>query len=61
MYAKIDGSSVVKCPYTVEDLRKENPNVSFPAELNDDLKRQFSVADVYENERPDFDLSLIHI
>ena len=55
MYAKIDGSTVVKYPYTMKALQNDNPNVSFPAELNAELKLEYNVADVHENARPEFD------
>tara|TARA_R110000868_G_scaffold93927_2_gene259682 strand:- start:291 stop:737 length:447 start_codon:yes stop_codon:yes gene_type:complete len=55
MYAKIDGSEVKKYPYTMRELQKDNPRVSFPVELTDELKLQFNIANVHENTSPDFD------
>ena len=55
MYAKIDGTKIVKYPYTLKDLQRENPNVSFPSVLGDELKAQYSLVDVNENSKPTFD------
>lgn len=55
MYAKIDGSTVEKYPYTFRNLQTDNPNVSFPHPLPADIKADYNVADVNENAKPDFD------
>ena len=55
MYAKIDGTKIVKYPYTLKDLQRENPNVSFPSVLGDELKAQYNLVDVNENSKPTFD------
>ena len=55
MYAKIDGTKIVKYPYTLKDLQRENPNVSFPRVLGDELKAQYNLVDVNENSKPTFD------
>lgn len=54
MYAKIDGSTIVKYPYTFKDLQKEHSNVSFPKTLNATVKAAYNIADVNENAKPDF-------
>lgn len=47
MYAKIDNqSSVVKYPYTEEDLRVEYRNVSFPEVMSDEDRAQFNMVRV---------------
>ena len=55
MYAKIDGSTIVKYPYTFKDLQKDHSNVSFPKTLNATVKAAYNVADVNENAKPDYD------
>ena len=54
MYAKIDGSTIVKYPYTFKDLQKDHSNISFPKTLNATVKAAYNVADVNENAKPDF-------
>ena len=55
IYAKINGTKIEQYPYTLNDLRKENPNVSFPAEITDAMKTTYGIADVNENDKPSFD------
>jgi hypothetical protein len=40
MYIKVSGS-VVAYPYTLDNLRSDNPNVSFPKNLTDDVLSSF--------------------
>ena len=35
MFAKISNGAVERFPYTISDLRRDNPNVSFPATVPD--------------------------
>lgn len=35
MFAKITNGAVERFPYTISDLRRDNPNVSFPATVPD--------------------------
>jgi hypothetical protein len=46
---------VVKYPYTLTDLRRDNPTVSFPADLSDDLAKEFNVFAVNEKPQPTYD------
>lgn len=55
MYAKINGTKIEQYPYTLNDLRREHPNVSFPAEITDAMKEKYGIADVNENAKPSFD------
>lgn len=55
MYVKLNNGVVEKFPYTIGDLRKENPNVSFPRVLNNEVLSQFGVASVKEQANPDTD------
>lgn len=46
---------IVKYPYTLTDLRRDNPTVSFPADLSDDLAQEFNVFAVNEKPQPTYD------
>ena len=52
MYAKINGGTVVKFPYTFGDLRKEHPNVSFPKNITQGVMQKFGMVGVLEGPRP---------
>lgn len=52
IYAKIENGEVTRFPYSIEELRKENPNVSFPRKLNDDDLEAFGVVEVKLLTRP---------
>lgn len=52
IYAKIENGEITRFPYSIEDLRKENPNVSFPKVLNEDDLETFGVVKVKLLARP---------
>lgn len=52
MYAKIENSAVAKYPYTLGDLRAENPHTSFPTELSAEDLAEFGVVVVSSTSRP---------
>ena len=52
MYAKINGGTVVKFPYTFGDLRKDNPNVSFPKNITQGVMQKFGMVGVLEGAKP---------
>jgi hypothetical protein len=53
MYAKITNGIVEKYPYTIGNLRKDNPNISFP-KIIDDLDLEFlGVFKVEKREQPE--------
>lgn len=54
VYVLADGNKVVKYPYTLTDLRRDNPTVSFPVELPDSLAEEFNVFAVNEKPQPIF-------
>ena len=41
MYAKIKDGSVEKYPYSITDLKQDNPNVSFPKVLDSTVLNSF--------------------
>lgn len=55
MFAKVNNGQLVKYPYTLGMLRKENPNVSFPKNISDQILDQFNVVRVISTPRPEFD------
>ena len=52
MYAKINGGTVVKFPYTFGDLRKEHPNVSFPKNITQGIMQKYGMVGVLEGPQP---------
>jgi len=56
MYLKTDGSNtVVKWPYTIETLKQENPNVSFPDTIPESVLNSYNVHLYLESAMPDYD------
>ena len=57
MYAKIDGDVVAKYPYTMDDLKKDNPFVGFPTNSisNPDISSEYGVVSVRNSTAPDAD------
>ena len=53
MYAKINGGTVVKFPYTFGDLRKDNPNVSFPRNIPQGVMQRYGMVAVTDGTKPD--------
>jgi len=54
MYAKINNGAVEKYPYTIGNLRKDNPNTSFPKKLSDETLAEYGMQKVGSTDRPDF-------
>lgn len=52
MYAKISGNTVLQFPYTFGDLRRDNPNVSFPKTINTAIMNQYGMVGVLEGPQP---------
>ena len=55
MYVKIVNNSVAKFPYNIGDLKKENPNISFPNPINENALAAFNVYPVTPIAAPEFD------
>lgn len=55
MYARISGGTVTQFPYTAEDLRRDNPNTSFPAVPSAALYAEFGVVPVVVAGVPEHD------
>lgn len=56
MYVKIIDGAVDQFPYTIESLRGDNPNTSFPKNPSDELLEGFGVYAVNPVPRPSFDI-----
>lgn len=53
MYVKVDeeGNAV---EYTVQELKKDNPQVSFPSEISVNILAEYNVYSVVEQPKPDY-------
>lgn len=54
MYVKVTSGSVDTYPYTIGQLRRDNPQVSFPKQVSTDILADFGVYEVTKTEKPDF-------
>lgn len=57
MYAKIINSKVEQYPFYIQTLRQENPNTSFPSNIEMDYAtlKEYNVFRVFESAKPSFD------
>jgi hypothetical protein len=55
MRVKIENGAVSQYPYTLKDLKSDNPNTSFPSPISDEMLESLGVYDVWVNDRPDYD------
>lgn len=55
IYAKVNDGVVTKYPYTESDLRMDNPNYSFPAEIGYGFFIELGAVRVFETPRPEMD------
>ena len=55
MYLKVNKDNSIKFPYSLAELKKENPNVSFPAKIEEKILSDFNVYAVKETAIPNFD------
>jgi len=54
-YVKADGETVIQFPFTIGELKTENPNTSFPRELPAALLAQYNMFIVALEATPDMD------
>ena len=52
MYAKISNGAVDQYPYTVGNLRRDNPNTSFPKRPSDEMLMEWGLHSVVVEEMP---------
>lgn len=55
MFALVSGEAVEKYPYTIRELRKDNPHTSFPRQPSSVLLAEFGVVEVQDTPRPEYD------
>lgn len=55
MYVKTSNGAVEQYPYTLGDLRRDNPNTSFPKSISDTVLASYGVYPVTKEDRPSFD------
>lgn len=55
MYIKLNNGVIEKYPYTIGELRKDNPQVSFPRDIPQSVLEEYSVFNVKEVARPSVD------
>ena len=55
MYVKTINGVLEKFPYNIGDFRKDNPTVSFPAIITDDMLSIYGVYRVHESAIPEID------
>lgn len=55
MFAKITNGAVDKFPYTVGQLRHDNPNTSFPKQISETIMLNYGMVPVSEVPAPEFD------
>lgn len=55
MYAKLHNGVVEKYPYTIGDLRKDNPNTSFSRVISNEVLAEFGVVTVVVTGHPEVD------
>ena len=56
MYVKITNGAVDQFPYTVANLRRDNPNTSFPKKITDQTLNSWGVYRVTQENTPSFDV-----
>jgi hypothetical protein len=55
LYAKIKNGLIEKFPYTIQNLREDYPNVSFPAKPARDILAEYNMVEIAQEEMPLFD------
>lgn len=55
MYVKVENGALVEYHYSVKQLKKDNPNTSFPRDLSDSLLAEWGVYPVIKTDRPQID------
>lgn len=55
MYAKVTNDTIDQYPYTVGDLRRDNPNTSFPRTIPTDTLAEYGLVTVQKTPQPEFD------
>lgn len=53
MYLKLNNGAIEKYPYTIGELRRDNPQTSFPSQISDKLLEEFGVFKVELTPKPE--------
>ena len=59
MHALIENGNVVKYPYSINDIVRQNPGTSFPAVIPDSVLEEFNIFRIFFSNSPPFDSSQI--
>lgn len=54
MYVKVTNGAVDQYPYTIGQLRRDNPNVSFPKTIPEAMLAEWNVYPVTKESQPDY-------
>lgn len=54
MYILVNNDTI-KYPYSIKDLRIDNPQISFPETITEEVLAEFDVYSLYDSEKPPFD------
>jgi hypothetical protein len=52
MYIKLKNGNIEKYPYSIIDLKKDNPKTSFPANISSEMLVQFGIYNVNKVAKP---------
>jgi len=54
LYAKVENGAIVRYPYEIHNLRKDNPNISFPKTVmsQDHIRSDYGIVEVKELSSP---------
>lgn len=55
MYIKVNNGIIDKYPYSIENLKQDNPNTSFPDKLTNEVLAEWNVYNVSTGELPIYD------
>lgn len=55
MYVKVNDGAVDSFPYGLNQLRRDNPNTSFPKSMTEDMLNSFGVYSVQFQDAPSYD------
>jgi hypothetical protein len=55
MYVKANNNEVVDYPYSLSNLKTENPNTGFPKTMSDTLLAEHNIFKVIYNDPPEYD------
>ena len=54
-YVLAPGGTIKKYPYTLTDMRRDNPSVNFPRDISDEQAAEYSTYPVVDTAQPSYD------